>query len=495
MKLLNVSTFLARLVTATLLFLPTSTCLADTITSVAVGNWEDRSTWDYGMPDGNDVVVRHTVTIDEGHLIKFVSSLVVAAEGKLITIHPDDHITIFAEQGDIEINGGAVLASKGSDGPDGGPGAEVVLLAAGDIYIDDASQVKAGDGGTAYNVWDNNNPEATAGQGGRGGDLNIQGRVIQVNSATTVSPGNGGPGGTCMVVRFQGGASATATAGTGGRGGDWYMDWYDDKDVAYVHVGNGERGGNANAQGGPGTPALPGGAAMANGGRGGDSGECTFDAPLPAVKGGVGGIGGPANATGGPGWIGDCQHPGTEGGQATATGGRGGDGLWAGLSGGPALAYGNFGGGGRDAGNGGKAKAVGGRGGDQTDLSYSTGPAGTGAEARAYGGPGGPGASCCEYYPEWTGGKGGSGNVANAQGGYGGTAKHNKGGDGGALWAYGGPGGKGGAHLGAGGIGGLTLTKPGRGGAGPMGRGEDGDITAQAGAPGENGGECEPPPP
>ena len=226
-----------------------------------------------------------------------------------------------------------------------------------------------------------------------------------------------------------------------------------------LRMGNGGDGGSAVSQ----INCDPG---KATGGEGGEPGNIKMRTTgsfkiVGAFKiiPGLGGFGGEAIAAGKPG---ENTCDGEKGGDAIATGGKGGDnkkglktvrvegvnnieitGLLAG-DGGDAYAHGGDGGNGSecgcDGGPGGKATATGGEGGTATSRTVqSTG--GNGGDAESYPGKGGNGGSCTELK---AGGNGGKGGDAETDGGKAGSGRTADGVDGMALEEAGGNGGNGG---------------------------------------------------
>ena len=332
-----------------------------------------------------------------------------------------------------------------------------------------------------------NNPDGSAvgGKGGKGGDVSVRtpGDVIVtgpagLNNGAAVLTGNGGRGGGATSA----GQEAQATGGRGGDAGQPFLvaNAFRSPGAAVLvfGFGYGGEGGGADATGSDGanatsaTPAEAGGSATAQGGRGGDSGSSRSFTTVHvagntsgfgvAYRGipdlepwGVGGRGGDADATGGKGGAGSREHPvGGAGGAMTATGGTGGNSAWV-ILGSPINGVGT--------------------GGSPEDITFT-------------GGMGREGFDGCSVEPPAAGGAGGKGGSAMGEAGragLGGTISNNTFGD--ATFTNAGNGGAGG-----------NGEAPGSGGA----AGTDGvsiiggqtrnGTNFQAGA---NGSGCSPPPP
>lgn len=248
---------------------------------------------------------------------------------------------------------------------------QAVVLRAPTVLVQPGVTVRAGDGWSAPDA--KGYGEVMGMDGGDGGDIVIEGRLVIVHGRLVA--GGGGRGGDALAF----GAPAIARAGDGGDGG---------RIVGYAgpHATDGDAGdgGNATAQGADGTceslrgkdaeargeshvgPAADGQTANATAGRGGDACE-------PGVDGGEGGwayaYGGDAGSVG--------RRPGQPG-HAFAwagDGGHGGNGCVADLPGG-------------NGGRGGEAFAWGG---NMTPGAYVEGSGAIGGVAVAAGGTGGNG--------------------------------------------------------------------------------------------------------
>jgi hypothetical protein len=508
--------------------------LADIVTSVQDGYWDQGSTWNVNrQPAWYDTVfvVNHTVTIRTGGT-KGVMNLYVQPSGALLSQAPmavDIDILAMSVlqvhgwvQGAAGINGapqggsgqdgrnvtlssgyslavtGHVVGGAGGEGaadePEpigqlttatggrGGDGGDVTLSTSQSmsVTIEDA-QVTGGLGGlggaaTAQGLAGGGSAVATGGAGGVGGDLKLQGSCsVHIPEGTDVMSGWGRSGRTGTATGGSGGGSAEATGGKGDFGGDLYVTCSGTIDVKTIGLGPGGWGGKGVATGGGGAEGVVGGAATANGGWGGWDGIASLNFSLQGVtlKGGSGGKAGDAEATGGSGWSDACTTDGTDGGPATAEAGAGGNGDWAGGGGGNAKATGGTGGSGRVPG------------GDE-----NTKDSGTGGTASATSGAGGDQTddySLAEY------GEAGSAGKTEAYGGSGGPGfrccgdedwRGGNGGDGAPATAEGRPGGN--ANANKGGNGGDATAIGGSGGRGADG-GWPGDPVYGRGGSGASG--------
>ncbi len=378
-------------------------------------------------------------------------------------------------------------------------------------------------GGTA------NAAHRVGGAGGKGGSLYFHARNILVMGGS-FEAGDGGPGGDANVfVPAEGTAYAF-----GGRGSDAaaHVRFTASNSITFlgpvnIYTGNGGRGGNATATGGPGLNRCNNGQnganALARGGAGGSArkngvvrGNVTGTEHI-TLSGGQGGAGGNATANGGKGGDADnCTSTavGGKGGWARAFGGDGGPSGHQGVrlagaeqfkpgKGGNAVAAPGDGGNaraipdpqkGRDGcpgENGGSSTAVGGRGGDGRAMSgkmgklYGQGTSADPGDATVQGSDGGHAGA--------NGGDGGNGTGCNCAGGNGGNAEARgglrgdtdvKGQDGGAATSNPGSDGTASALGGNGGNGGHCCTPPaasgGDGGAG-------GNATVSSGSNGGSG--------
>ncbi|MCB1222052.1 MAG: hypothetical protein H7A35_10260 [Planctomycetales bacterium] len=259
-------------------------------------------------------------------------------------------------------------------------------------------------------------------------------KAITFNNAT-ITMGSGGDGGDANALGCC--PTATATGGNGGKPNNKYRITAGNNIVIQnnftMNPGWGGNGGTATATGGngiDGCPATDGCDAVATGGKGGDvplwgmrvRGNVFGGASIVLGKA-FGGDGGVGDATGGDGGNDTCCMTAGDGGDATATGGKGG------------LANYTAGSGFTGTNNGAES--------------------GTGGDAFATGGNGGDGADCFKAQA----GNGGDGGDASADGGLKGDvtglATAGKDGDGDAIGGDGGNGGDG-FPVGAGGIGGVA---------------------------------------
>jgi hypothetical protein len=222
----------------------------------------------------------------------------VRASGKLFatSVHVEKGAEIDASEGfvlyslgpivvDGKIQGGPRFEARkdapGSVGAKGADGADITMISAEDITVNDVLVGNAGADGAGVEVIQG--PKGKGGDGGRGGDVTIRvskkGGTITVNGA--IFPGRGGTGGDALVRGIDAslarpGGPATATGGKSGDAGKVLIQ------ATNVVFG---AGGKIEFQ-----AAIRGGTASAFGGAGGVNLEC-FDA--------VGGRGGDARATGG----------------------------------------------------------------------------------------------------------------------------------------------------------------------------------------------------
>lgn len=304
----------------------------------------------------------------------------------------------------------APAASGGEDqitfGGAGASAGDVTLTCDGDLQIRGDSRVEGrdgGEGGDAMNP-DPGSDDATGrgGDGGDGGDVNVRatGDITfdDQGGGTTLRLTDGGKGGDATVLGRDPGGSATATGGKGGDGGNMRVQAGGsitiDPDGLTIIVGRGGDGGEAIANAGNGkdadeTAATNGGNATATGGDAGHS----VDGRLRA-RGQVNGLDN-ITVTGGDGGA---------GGEATAVGGKGGDG---------SVAF-------PDGANGGAMQANGGVGGEaRTRVDGAiVGRSGDGGDIRVVNGRGGMGADRCSVpLPGGNGGVGGSASGAPGAGG------------------------------------------------------------------------------
>jgi len=244
-----------------------------------------------------------------------------------------------------------------------------------------------------------NGDNAKGGDGMDGGSAALAADRIEVTGPVTFYLGDGGNGGSATAGPTTS-AKAIAQGGKGGNTGKFVMassflgilHGIDIQAQMNIKFGKGGRGGDATAtgqQGQDGHPGEDGHKAKATGGPGG----------LGALPGSAGDlVTGLVN-------LNVTSQNGGDGGDATATGGRGGnDDSCPGTSGG----------------KGGKATALGGVGGDSiTSLaggaagSMTDGPGGNGGDATVNGGRGGDGKDCCGDDPK-KGGNGGGGGDSDA---------------------------------------------------------------------------------
>ncbi|KKU48917.1 hypothetical protein A2936_03900 [Candidatus Uhrbacteria bacterium RIFCSPLOWO2_01_FULL_47_25] len=307
-----------------------------------------------------------------------------------------------------------------------------------------------GQNGVTINNFDLTGPDGRPGtddvnqgcnaRGGRGEDamrMNVNAANITINNFT-LRLGNGGDGGTAETT--QDCEHGRATGGDGGHGGNFKMVAGDKFDIVGsfdIYPGKGGNGGKAIAHGRTGENGCPGrngGDATATGGRGGDNKK------LLVISGTVNGR---DNIT-------IHEMVAGKGADADATGGNGGDGT------GPKC----------NGGNGGKSTATGGKGGDASCSKFSC-TGGNGGNPAARPGNGGKGGTGTAVKPGGNGGKGGN---ASATAGKAGTGKTANGEPGNVIIEKGGNGGNGGDGCG-----------PGKGGKGGSGK-PDGE----AGADGKN---------
>ena len=307
-----------------------------------------------------------------------------------------------------------------------------------------------GQNGVTINNFDLTGPDGRPGtddvnkgcnaRGSRGEDamrMNVNAANITINNFT-LRLGNGGKGGTAETT--QDCEHGRATGGDGGHGGNFKMVAGDKFDIIGsfdIYPGRGGDGGKAIAHGRTGENGCPGrngGDATATGGRGGDNKKLLVISST---------INGRDNIT---------IHEMTAGNGADAdvNGGKGGDGT------GPKC----------NGGNGGKATATGGKGGDASCSKFPC-TGGNGGNPAARPGNGGKGGTGDAKQPGGNGGKGGD---ASASAGKAGTGKTANGQEGNVIIEKGGNGGNGGDGCG-----------PGKGGKGGKGK-----PNGEPGADGKN---------
>jgi hypothetical protein len=314
----------------------------------------------------------------------------------------------------------------------------------GDIVV--AANLTADSGNNAPAVTQAGNCDNSNGKGGGGGSVRLVARNgdLTIKSGVRLEAGDGGAGGNCTAPS---GCKAIAQAGRGGHGGSVLISGANvtiESGVVFK-IGDGGVGGDASAIGDDGAACTDGCDADAYAGDGGDGGGSGFlitepgsMVGVPTLEGGNGGQGGHATASSGKG--GDCD---------TCPDG--------------------------DGGNAGDAYAFGGGGGDGTaakvgswNLAPDSMKQGHGGSAQANGNHGGIGATCCAPPKDDDGGEGGEGGDATARGGL--------------------PGEKG---LGGGGVQGPVNVPPSM--AGDGGDGGDGDAPGEPGTGNKEGtGEGEP---
>ncbi len=319
----------------------------------------------------------------------------------------------------IVVSGGTIQpveesAPTGIHGIDGGPGyaGAGVRLTAPSIILGEGATIRSQSGGPggAASSTAHDDIDIEAGEGGRGGPIELSARdSIQLSGSARLVTGSGGPGGEATAVtndRIEAPVGWAARADGGDGGGPGRLRLSSGSVPAglqnlRITIGDGGVGGNAFAQGGDGRQdcngrvAQSGGNAFATGGDGGDAtgNRITLfgwnePAETPLVDGGNGGAGGEAIALGGRGGRGNEECSG---------GGRGG-----------------------------VLGAFGGDGGDATLVSpFNDEPYGTGGDGGPgvfRGGNGGPGRHAC-ICPATEGGIGGEGGstVEDAGGGSGGS--------------------------------------------------------------------------
>lgn len=247
-----------------------------------------------------------------------------------------------------------------------------------DVQLKDLS-IKGPDGHHGDNQYDVCNARGADGQDAM--RFNVRAAKLSINHFT-LTLGNGGDGGIAKTKKDC--DPGVAVGGAGGKPGNFKMTASDDFIIAGafdVIPGKGGHGGEAIAMGRDGIAGCPGqkgGDATATGGKGGDSLETLKAAGsvggLDQVRiyGVQGGIGGDATATGGKGGDGNaCKCGGGAGGKATAMAGDGGKANTPASAAQPSMI----------GGDGGNASSNGGNGG--TGASCSTGPAGNGGAGAA----------------------------------------------------------------------------------------------------------------
>lgn len=274
-------------------------------------------------------------------------------------------------------------ARRGADGTSGaqaGANARGVRLSCtGNLEMGGGTNVEARDGGAGGDAENfdpqTDNASGKGADGGNGGDLTVEAQGdITFNGqggGTTVRLSSGGKGGDATVLGRDPGGSATAEGGAGGDGGNVRVEATGGISVSpgglTLLVGVGGAGGEAVANAGNGLDAgvgaaTDGGSATATGGAGGSSIEGQLRAAGNvtglgniSVAGGDGGFGGDATAVGGKGGDGNLDFPhGADGGAMAANGGAGGEARARSPSGTPLGV----------SGNGGNIRLVGGRGGE-----------------------------------------------------------------------------------------------------------------------------------
>jgi PKD repeat protein len=396
----------------------------------------------------------------------FQASGAMGGRGGDVWLGPTGDLTIEAgatiEGGDGGKGGGAVVRSEQGSGIAkgglGGSGGDVHLYGPEEVSLGGAgavTRIRAGSGVTGgdavvdFSIVDDfpdcwepsasrGKADAVGGDGGEGGTLTLINRdVTGVN--TLAGGGNGGAGGAATATAVRGysstcdGPAAGRRGGQavalGGDGGAVRQKRLEGLDVAFGSFRTGD-----------------GGAAIANGGHGGNATSAPSQSCAEAEA--TGGEGGPAEALGG-------EVGRNLGGRGPATYGKGGD-----------------------------AQANGGAGGDAAASAQACTPCLPGGRAYAYGGRGGP-AGAVGGTPSIPG----TGSAGDALG---------RGGDGGDSSAYGGTGGD--CTFcpdGAGGNGGLAVADAGEGagasGSGTTVEGDSGDSLAAGGAGGRGASCCEPP--
>lgn len=252
--------------------------------------------------------------------------------------------------------------------------------------------------------------DAKGGQGENAMRMNVTGQNITINNFT-LELGDGGKGGTAETTKDC--DPATATGGEGGQAGNFKMvaaEGFAITGEFTIVSGKGGQGGAAIAHGKTGKDGCDGekgGDATATGGKGGDNTKVLT----------ANGVSGTDNIT-------IRATIGGDGGPGTANGGNGGNGTGPDCNGG----------------DGGKATATGGAGGNTTSNRFES-RGGNGGDATAKPGQGGNGGQGSQTEDGGNGGKGGD---ASANGGAPGTGKTANGEDGKVLANTGGDGGNGG---------------------------------------------------
>lgn len=158
----------------------------------------------------------------------------------------------------------AVQAAVTARTPDGGPGGKVtvtILSDTAEVLVQ--SELEAGDGGEvgAAMATGGTTARATAGRGGRGGDVFLDVEILRLRLFDFPSPGDGGSSGVpAAPAQAFAEAAVTATARVGG-GGDPGI-WLERGNVRYSS-GTGGSAGNARARGGGVLRVAPGQAVVA----------------------------------------------------------------------------------------------------------------------------------------------------------------------------------------------------------------------------------------
>jgi hypothetical protein len=309
------------------------------------------------ITSSGDITLSNNPALDESNFPAFVqgtSGPRAAAANSGVKFSKFNNSTV-KYHGNRGRGAGPNPAADGANGNPGQPGANgraVQMFLDGDALWAGNTTIWGQDGGNGGNSFPANstsNLSATAGPGGRGGKISVlvTGTLTYGGSGNIVRAGRGGNGGTANATTLENAGSgplapaATATGGDGGEAGLIDMRAgvgiaINGPDALTLELTPGD-GGDAFAKGAKGanasgdTPAQIGGDATATGGRGGDTPDATLhaaglvtgDQPIIIADGGIGGS---ATADAGKGGNGNKQKKaGNTGGIPRATGGEGGD--------------------------------------------------------------------------------------------------------------------------------------------------------------------------
>lgn len=306
----------------------------------------------------------------------FVRTAPEVDPGRAVSIKVDGDLTLDRD----------IIAPPG-DSP-GDNGTDVWIQVGGALVLGNGVQIRASDGIDGRSV--DQDAEAVAGAGGRGGNIWIEAQVVIANGNHLMA-GNGGNGGSAISL---GDPDAYAVGGAGGMGGVVAVHRSTTL-IGKIHVdgGDGGDGGPATGKGADHECDSRDGEADRDEGKEGEMDERGGDATAQGERAscgpvdGDGGKGGGAHAFGGKGGM-SIQGDGGRGGNAVAFAGVSGSGMDACFPSSEAAEASGI----RRAGNGGYGgdyQAVGGDGGEAMQPLGGDGGAGGSAEAGAWSGYGG----------------------------------------------------------------------------------------------------------